>query len=90
MTDIVQLKNEKRRTIKQNLYNYDMNEDRLIEDAEFEEGPVYYEDEENINSKENKVKNRLFSGKYGKLYRSFNLQVLKSKMWGVLLQVLSI
>lgn len=89
MTDIVQLKNEKKRNIKPSLVSHNnMNDDKYIDDLDYEDG-FAYEGEENLFSKGNKVKNRLFNGKFGKLYRSFNLQVLKHKMWDLLTHVSS-
>ena len=35
----------------------------------------------------NKLKNHLFDGKFGKLYKTFNLQALKNKMWELLYKV---
>lgn len=89
MTDIVQLKNEKRRNIKPNLISYNnTNDDKNVEDLDYDDCYDYEGEEDNLFSKGNKIKNRLFNGKFGKLYRSFNLQVLKNKMWDLLIQVI--
>jgi hypothetical protein len=63
------------------------NEDKFVEDVDYEDG-FAMDGDNDLFTKGNKVKNRLFNGKFGKLYRSFNLQVLKHKMWDLLTHVI--
>lgn len=73
-----------------------MNQDKLLDeslygenlgDAEFNENDNWEPNEGFFNSKGAKVINRLFDGRFGKLYKTFNLKKLKTRMLQLLRKV---